>query len=189
MQTSSEVSGLVAAYLSRNPAQQERTNPILLFLQQFDGDDLYVRTNFTGHITGSVYILNQSGTHLLLLEHKFLKRWLQPGGHVEVSDENIQAAARREALEETGIKPDQLKASSTEIFDIDSHPIPENSKKQEPAHVHHDVTFLFVYDGPADIQIDVEESTAAKWIAVDELENDAIFSKVFARLKNYSAAG
>jgi 8-oxo-dGTP pyrophosphatase MutT (NUDIX family) len=57
---------------------------------------------------------------------------------VELSDFSFFDAALREALEETGLPA--LDAVSRDLFDVDSHPIPE--RKGAPAHVHHDMRFL-----------------------------------------------
>jgi 8-oxo-dGTP pyrophosphatase MutT (NUDIX family) len=50
----------------------------------------------------AVYIINDR-KQILMLEHKKLKSWLPPGGHVE-EDELIHEAAIREVLEETGVE-------------------------------------------------------------------------------------
>lgn len=52
------------------------------------------------HITGSAIVIGPRGT--VLLEHRRLGMWLQPGGHVDPG-ENPWDAARREAAEETGL--------------------------------------------------------------------------------------
>lgn len=40
----------------------------------------------------------------MLLEHKALKKFLQPGGHVELVDGKMLDTAKREIFEETGLK-------------------------------------------------------------------------------------
>lgn len=51
--------------------------------------------------TASVYILDNQ--KVLLIYHRKLKKWLPPGGHME-ENETPPEAARREALEETGLE-------------------------------------------------------------------------------------
>lgn len=53
--------------------------------------------------TATTYILDNQ--RVLLLNHPKLKKWLPPGGHVE-PNETPPEAARREALEETGLEID-----------------------------------------------------------------------------------
>lgn len=52
------------------------------------------------HVTSSGVVVGSRGTILLL--HRRLGRWLQPGGHIEPG-ESPSAAARRESQEETGL--------------------------------------------------------------------------------------
>lgn len=50
--------------------------------------------------TASVFVV--SGDAVLLRRHEKYKKWLQPGGHIEL-DEDPNQAAIREVLEETGL--------------------------------------------------------------------------------------
>jgi 8-oxo-dGTP pyrophosphatase MutT (NUDIX family) len=54
------------------------------------------------HRAVAVYIINKQ-KQILLLEHKKLKSWLPPGGHVEISELTHEAAIR-EVREEAGIE-------------------------------------------------------------------------------------
>ena len=51
--------------------------------------------------TATVYIIEAQRT--LLIYHRKLQKWLPPGGHLE-ANETPPEAARREALEETGME-------------------------------------------------------------------------------------
>ena len=178
MQTSQEVKEQVSDYLDKYPHESDRAQAVLHFLDRFEGIDLYSRNNFVGHITASAYILNKQANAILLLRHKFLQRWLQPGGHVEASDPDLQMGALREAVEETGLELTSLASIGNQIFDIDSHPIPANEKRSEPAHIHHDIAFLFSYTGDSPVNVDVSESTAAKWISLPDLHSEPTYRKI-----------
>lgn len=52
--------------------------------------------------TTGIFIFNQAGELLLLKSHKWINKYVVPGGHVELG-ERIQDAAIREAKEETGL--------------------------------------------------------------------------------------
>jgi 8-oxo-dGTP pyrophosphatase MutT (NUDIX family) len=54
-------------------------------------------------MTGSAWIVDNTGENILLTHHAKLNRWLQPGGHAD-GDEDILNVAQREAEEETGLK-------------------------------------------------------------------------------------
>ena len=52
------------------------------------------------HVTSSAIVVGEAGVVLLL--HKRLGIWLQPGGHLDPG-EDVAAAGMREAVEETGL--------------------------------------------------------------------------------------
>lgn len=124
-------------------------------------ENCYERALLSGHMTGSAWIVTRSGTSALMVHHRKLNRWLQPGGHAD-GLENILEVARKEAEEETGLK--SLKLHSSTIFDIDIHVIP--SRKSEVAHFHHDIRFLFTAD-PKEEYVVSEESNNLSWISLD----------------------
>jgi 8-oxo-dGTP pyrophosphatase MutT (NUDIX family) len=98
------------------------------------------RTSYApGHITASAVVLAPDLQHVLLVYHARLRRWLQPGGHVEPQDTTVQDTARREVLEETGLALDA--SSAPTLVAVDVHEIPETPA--EPFHLHHDLMFHF----------------------------------------------
>jgi len=76
-----------------------------------------------GHFTASGFVASPDGSSLLLIHHGKLDRWLQPGGHFEEIDASVEAAAKREVLEETGVG--NLTRIGSALVRIDAHPIPE----------------------------------------------------------------
>lgn len=123
-----------------------------------------LRANQEGHLTASAWIINQAGTHALLLHHAGLNRFLQPGGHVDPEDASFFAAAARETAEEAGLSG--LVPLSTAPFDVDAHAIPESQKKNEPAHAHYDVRFAFrLPDGVSEGDVAINlESKGYQWV-------------------------
>jgi 8-oxo-dGTP pyrophosphatase MutT (NUDIX family) len=81
--------------------------------------DAFVRSNLIGHFTGSAWLVSADGTKVLLMHHRKLGRWLQPGGHAD-GDTDLARVALREAEEETGLTDLRIDDG---IFDIDRHRI------------------------------------------------------------------
>jgi 8-oxo-dGTP pyrophosphatase MutT (NUDIX family) len=90
-----------------------------------------------GHFTVSGFVTDPAVSALVLIHHRRLDRWLQPGGHVEPGDVSLLAALRREIDEETGIS--EVSPQQHALFDVDAHRIP--ARGVEPAHVHFDIRF------------------------------------------------
>lgn len=102
--------------------------------------DPFSRTSFDpGHLTASGVVLSRDRTRVLLVFHRRLQRWLQPGGHVEPTDDHLVDTARREVLEETGADLDPK--VSPRLVGVDVHRIP--ARADEPPHWHHDLVFRF----------------------------------------------
>ena len=175
MESKEEILELLNKYANTYKEGKEESEQIIQFLYNHPQEEIFDRKNFTGHITTSAFIINEDADSLLLLKHKSLNRWLQPGGHVDATDLSLAMAALREACEETGLGLSNLELLSTDIFDVDSHYIPENMRKQEPSHVHHDIRFLFQCLSSKAINISLEESTGSQWISLSDLKDNEDF--------------
>ncbi len=122
--------------------------------------DPFARENPEGHITASALVARPDGSEFLLLHHRKLGRWLQPGGHTEPEDASTFDAALREAREETGIA-DLEAPFGRAIFDLDVHPIP--ARGGEPAHHHFDVRYLFTTEGAIDLAAAEDPERPMEW--------------------------
>jgi len=132
--------------------------------------DCFTRSLTTGHITASAWILDTTRESALLVHHRKLNRWLQPGGHAD-GQEDVIAVAMKEAEEETGLTFLQLAHEG--IFDIDIHQIPTH--KDVTAHFHYDIRFLFYGDINVPLIVS-HESHDVKWFnlqTIQEMTNDS----------------
>jgi len=136
-------------------------------------EDCLLRSNLAGHLTGSAFVVDRDRERLLLIHHKALDRWLQPGGHAD-GDPDLVAVARREVLEETGVG--ELNLLVPGPWDLDIHLIPE--RRGVPPHLHYDVRFLFSAGGGTDLQSDEREVHAAAWMPLAELASLGIEESV-----------
>lgn len=93
-----------------------------------------------GHVTASGLVFSPDRSAILLVYHRRLQRWLQPGGHIDPDDRGTREAAAREVWEETGVA--LVEDESAKLIGINVHAIP--AAKGEPAHLHHDLVWRFV---------------------------------------------
>jgi 8-oxo-dGTP pyrophosphatase MutT (NUDIX family) len=84
-----------------NPEQDQLRRHYLDHLaRQRDG---WSRACVGAHLTASSLICSAAEGKVLLTLHARLGRWLQTGGHIESTDPTLEAAAVREAHEESGL--------------------------------------------------------------------------------------
>lgn len=137
--------------------------------------DAFERSNLTGHFTGSAWLVSADGMRILLMHHRKLARWLQPGGHAD-GDLDLARVALREAGEETGLTGLRVEGG---IFDLDRHAIP--ARANEPEHWHYDVRYV-VRAGADESFVPNAESHALAWRSVDEVANDETLDMSLRRM-------
>jgi 8-oxo-dGTP pyrophosphatase MutT (NUDIX family) len=120
------------------------------------------------HVTGSAIVVGPRG--VLLLKHRRLGLWLQPGGHID-EHETPWAAALREAAEETGLDVDFVERPPR-LVHVDVHP-------GGRGHTHLDLRYL-VDGGDADPMPPEGESQDIEWLdwdaAIERASDDRLKS-------------
>jgi 8-oxo-dGTP pyrophosphatase MutT (NUDIX family) len=164
---------------ARESAYCERMQELL----DLPGDPLSGEHYEPGHFTASAFVLSPSRTELLLIHHRKLGLWLQPGGHVEAHDPSVLHAARREVLEEVGIA--ELTLERDEPFDLDVHTIP--ARDIVPRHEHFDVRFLFTAASRAFAASD--EVLSARWTPLAEIEGSGTDESVLRAVRKLHTLG
>ena len=198
---SSRRASLLAALERHDAGDEAEARDLARMLELARGaGDPFSRAHFVpGHFTASAFVLSPDGEALLLIYSRKFERWLQPGGHVDPSDESVAAAAVREVLEETGVMVQSPKSKvqgrgsetldvgpwTLNLFDLDIHPIPANRAKGEPGHEHFDVRFLFRAQGWEHEA--GAEARECRWVALGEVTEgmtDASVVRGAGKLRN-----
>ncbi|NMM48853.1 NUDIX hydrolase [Marinigracilibium pacificum] len=138
--------------------------------------EAYTRKSNDAHFTASAILIDQYCEEILLLNHKKLGRWLQPGGHAD-GEKNLPEVSMKELHEETNA----LSAKLYDIipFDVDIHKIPESGEVKE--HYHYDLRFLWITDNKEEVRSN-KESKGLKWVSISELA-DVTDEESFARIQ------
>lgn len=165
----SRLEALVGQYLARVAQPNEYLS--LLRWQLAERHALDDRRTLPGHLTTSAIVVSPDRARILMIDHRTIGRWLQPGGHYEPAAHFFESAAR-EAVEETGVTGLRLHPwheGGDLPFNIDSHDVPGKAARGEVQHVHHDLHYLFLADPALPLVAQEEEVKAACWFPIEAL--------------------
>jgi len=178
------IDSIVSQYLKRFP--EERANLAALIEQIVNEDQLDNHTTLPGHVTGCGFVLSPDRTQILLVHHKFLNMWLQPGGHWDSGEADPLTAAKREVDEETAIKIAEYLPLDADLplvpFDLNTHEIPDRPEKDMPAHLHHDFRYVFLAES-MEFTEQASEINQAGWFSFDAPECSNV-ADMIVKLKN-----
>lgn len=143
-----------------------------------------------GHITVSGFVMDEERSGVWLVDHKKLKRWVQPGGHwndQEGWESLIDGAVREVAEELMGIKFEGDDAANEMIrklkkewrveampIDVDIHEV--------GGHWHYDIGFAMTAGPDLEIKHN-EEVNGAQWVKFEDvLKNKEDFEERLSRV-------
>ncbi len=151
---------ILANWQPPDSAQDSLRHAVLAFVQA--REDACRRACVPGHVTASAIVLDDSGGRVLLTLHPRLGRWVQLGGHCEDEDDDLVAAALREATEESGIADLRM---DPELVAVHVHPL-TCSLGVPTRHL----DLQFVAHAPPGAQIAIsDESDDLRWWPADAL--------------------
>lgn len=162
----------------RTPIDEAEAASITLLLAEFDRlPDPFSEAADPVHATGSAIVVGPRG--VVLLKHKRLGLWLQPGGHIDPGESPWEAALR-EAREETGLDVsfgDVAADGIPRLVHVDVHP-------GGRGHTHLDLRY--VVDGgvadPAPPEGESQEIAWFEWPAAIERASDARLTSLLTTL-------
>ncbi len=148
----------------------------VLLEQLKNREKLNDRRNFHGHIAGSAVILSPDFEKVLLIYHPTFDRWQQPGGHWDPDEDGPWLSAKREAVEETGVRIAKRISVDSDYrvpLYINSHLVPTRQSKNEPEHFHHDFRYGFIASSE-NLVLKDEVIKEAKWIGLFDSKADLL---------------
>lgn len=170
-----DIQTLLENYKPNNLKEVKYKSKMIDFYKNYN--NCFSREQEYGHFTASSFLLNSSKTKFLLMLHRKINIWVQPGGHCD-GDPIVLRTALKEAQEESGIN--EIKILNENIFDIDIHKFPKTREVDE--HYHFDIRFLLKTDGNDDFKIN-EESLDMKWFSFKQvLDNKLDYQDSIVRM-------
>ncbi len=123
------------------------------------------------HFCTTVYVFSPASEKFLLIKHKKLGKWMEPGGHIE-ENEDPEEAAIRETLEETGLHVKLVGERYPEETDY-IRPLALQKHIIKPDHIHMDIAYVAVpIDNESEIIINDRETDGIKWFSLEEILDD-----------------
>ncbi len=156
------------------------------------GEKSVDRKNMNGHIDADALVVHNG--KVLMIYHKSLQKWLQPGGHIESEDKNIFEAAVREVKEETGLDVESVEGVFSEIpISIDVQIVPENKKKEEAEHIHYSCMFLLKLKDENQKILNNDDGVGdIKWFTLDDAAKEdkgTALPKAVSKYKKFCILG
>ena len=168
MKLNTEKQNLINALQSYVPynEQEERDRDIMLQLLKTQ-ENILERENQTAHFSASSWLLNKEHTKVLMIYHNIYHSWSWTGGHAD-GEANLLEVAKREAMEETGIK--NITTVSDEIYSVEILTVDGHVKRGSyvPSHIHLNVTYLMEADEQEVLRVKPDENSGVKWFFLDE---------------------
>jgi 8-oxo-dGTP pyrophosphatase MutT (NUDIX family) len=155
----------LTAWRAPDAAQERLRRDFVAHLR--DHPDAMTRGCYPDHLTASTLILSEDADQALLTLHAKAGEWFQVGGHCEPEDTSLAGAARREAVEESGIV--ELVVDPVPV-QLSAHDVPFCDPRGGTRHL--DVRFVAVAPRHARHAVSAESLDVAWW-AVDALPTDA----------------
>ncbi len=123
------------------------------------------------HFCVSVFVYDKNNKKFLLVHHKKMNIWVQPGGHVE-ENEDPEEAAIREVYEETGVK---IKLIGKRIPRDCDYIVPLAIQKNivDDHHIHMDFVYAAYLDSDNKLILNKDESTDINWFTLEEIKNSS----------------
>jgi ADP-ribose pyrophosphatase YjhB (NUDIX family) len=129
---------------------------------------LTINNKMERHFEVTVYVFDPRTKNFLFIDHKKLKKWLPPGGHVE-NNESPEDTAHREVLEETGLKIKLLGDKFPKGNPLHS-PFGLQLNIIKSKHEHLDIIYL-ANPKNKKLTLNQKETLGINWFSIEEIEN------------------
>ncbi len=167
--------------------QESKDKEIILNLINEKNEKILKRDCEICHITSSGFVINEGRDKFLIVHHNIYDTWSWIGGHAD-GESDLFSVACHEIKEESGIvhiKPDKNEIVSLDILTTSSH---YRKNEYVPAHLHLNISYLFIVDVNDPLIIKPDENSAVSWVSVKDIDRyitEKEMSRVFQKMKRY----
>ncbi len=156
----------VRNFIPRCEQEQRDRDFFLRFIASYP--NCLSRENDLAHFTASAWAVSPDRQKVLMIYHNIYDSWSWTGGHAD-GEADLAAVARRELMEETGLKNPRLVSPapiSLETLTVDGH-----TKRGEyvHSHLHLNLTYLFEADESEILRIKDDENSGVRWFSVEDM--------------------
>lgn len=160
------------AYRPKNDQETADRQMILDYITTFP-DTILTRENSFAHITASSMIFNEERDKVLMIYHNIFRSWSWTGGHAD-SDKDMLYVARKEAMEETGIRNLKVLTAAQDksaLAAVDVLPVWGHVKrgKYVSSHLHLNFSYLFEAKEEEALHIKEDENSQVSWLNIQEI--------------------
>ena len=127
------------------------------------------------HFCASAFVVDPITKKMLLVYHSTLKRWVQPGGHIE-EDEFPEETVKREVYEETGYKIELYGEHFPREDDL-VRPLGIQKNRGSNGDYHIDIIYAARPLSHVKVESD-DEITNYRWFSREELETLNVFPDI-----------
>lgn len=128
------------------------------------------------HICASAIIIHPITKKILLVHHKKLNKWVQPGGHIE-DHESPEDAALREVLEETSLQVRLLGERFPTEEDF-IRPLGIQRTVKDDGSVYISIIYPAIPIEDHLVELNYEESNSIGWFSREELNHINVFPDI-----------
>ncbi len=154
------------SYTPENEQEALDREQMLKWLES--GLDLYSRDCAAAHLTASAWVVSPDREKVLMAYHNLYRSWAWTGGHAD-GDRDLSRVARRECMEESGVR--SLRQLTTDIFSLEILSVDGHEKRGRyiSTHLHLNVTYLFEAEETESLTMKPDENSGVSWIPVSQL--------------------
>lgn len=150
--------------------EQEAADRQVILRALADDPHVFDRTT-PAHMACSVWTVDPTKQHTLMVYHRIYNSWSWIGGHAD-GERDLARVALRELAEETGVTNARLVPCgpggifSLEVLTVNGH---EKRGRYVSSHLHLNVTYLAVASTDEPLRIKSDENSGVKWVDLDDV--------------------